>query len=77
MQYQNQNNNREEVLRLYIEEIFNCYDTGRTGSLNSNNITNFFNELFRSVDVPLVLTQEQSFEAIRAIYPNYSNLITK
>ena len=36
MQYQNQNNNREEVLRLYIEEIFNCYDTGRTGSLNSN-----------------------------------------
>ena len=77
MIYSSQNNNREEVLRLYIEEIYNNYDSEKTGSLNSHNITNFFNELFRSVDVPLVLTPEQSFEAIRTIYPSFTNIITK
>ena len=40
---------KDDVLKKYIDEIFNLYDPQRTGNLNASNITNFFNDLFRSV----------------------------
>ena len=73
----NNANTKDEVIKKYIEEIFNLYDQDKSGFLNSGNITNFFNDLFRSVDVQLTLTAEQSREAIQAVYPNYTNQISK
>jgi len=73
----NQTPIREDILRSYIEEIFNRYDPQRTGNLNANNITAFFNDLFRSVELPITLMAQQSYDAIRVVYPNYTNLITK
>lgn len=52
----NNANTKDEVIKKYIEEIFNLYDQDKSGFLNSGNITNFFNDLFRSVDVQLALT---------------------
>lgn len=75
--YQNNNTIREDILKKYIEEIFNLYDPQRTGNLNASNITNFFNDLFRSVEVPITLAPQQTYEAIRIVYPNYTNLISK
>ena len=40
---------KDDILKKYIEEIFNLYDPQKTGNLNANNITNFFNDLFLSV----------------------------
>jgi hypothetical protein len=77
MMYQNNESIKDEVLKSYIGEIFNLYDPDRTGSLNANNITQFFNDLFRSVEINLTLTPQQSYEAIRVVYPNYTSLISK
>jgi hypothetical protein len=74
---QNNTSVKEEVLKSYIDQVFNSYDTQRTGNLSSNDITAFFNDLFRSVDVNIILNSQQSEQAIRTVYPNYSNYITK
>lgn len=75
--YQNSGAIKDEILKSYIEQIFNLYDTQGTGSLNANNITSFFNDLFRSVEISIVLTPQQSFEAIKLVFPSYTNNITK
>ncbi len=75
--YQNSSAVKDEILKSYIEQIFNTYDTQRTGKLNSNDITSFFNDLFRSVEVNITLNNQQSHDAIKAVFPNYTNFITK
>lgn len=75
--YQNQAAMKEEVLKSYIEQVFNSYDTGRTGNLSANDLTKFFNDMFRSVDVNLTLTGQQAQDAVKAIFPNFSNSIKK
>ncbi len=40
-------------------------------------MTSFFNDLFRSLNIPLVLSAQQSLEAIKAVYPAYSGTVTR
>ena len=75
--YQNQTAVKEEVLTSYIEQIFSRYDSLNTGSLNFNDLNNFFNDLFKSVDIDITLTPQQSQDAIKAVFPNHSSTITK
>lgn len=68
---------KDEVLKSYIEQIFTRYDSHSTGTLNPNEMTSFFNDLFRSLNLPLVLTPQQSLEAIKAVYPSYNGAVNR
>lgn len=58
---------QDEMLRNYIETVFNRYDTDRNGSLDVQEMTLFFNDLFRTLQINIVVTDKESMEAIRTI----------
>lgn len=51
---------QDEMLRSYIETVFNRYDTDRNGSLDVMEMTGFFNDLFRTLQINATVTPEQS-----------------
>ena len=55
---------QDEMLRNYIETVFNRYDTDRNGSLDVQEMTLFFNDLFRTLQINIVVTDKESMEAI-------------
>jgi hypothetical protein len=61
MIYQNSPTVREEILKSYIEQIFNRYDTQKQGILGPEDITKFFNDLFKSLSISMVLTPQQAY----------------
>ncbi len=77
MMYQNNSAIKDEILKSYIEQIFNRYDTQGQGTLATNDITNFFNDLFRSLNINLTLSAQQSYEAIKTVYPNFTTTISR
>lgn len=54
------NSLQDEMLRSYIDTVFNRYDTDRNGSLDVMEMTNFFNDLFRTLQINVTVTPEQS-----------------
>lgn len=68
---------KDDVLKSYIEQIFTRYDSNSTGALNPNEMTSFFNDLFRSLNIPLALSAQQSLEAIKAVYPAYNGTVNR
>lgn len=40
-------------------------------------MTSFFNDLFRSLNIPLVLNAQQSLDAIKAVYPAYNGTVNR
>lgn len=68
---------KDEILKSYIEQIFTRYDSNTTGTLNPNETASFFNDLFRSLNIPLALTAQQSLEAIKAVYPAYNGTVNR
>lgn len=67
----------DDVLKSYINQIFSRYDTNSINTLNPTEVTNFFNDLFRSLNIPIVLNSLQSADTIKAVYPAYNGLITR
>jgi Ca2+-binding EF-hand superfamily protein len=61
----------------YIETVFNKYDTDRTGTLDVKEMTMFFNELFRSLNINTIVTEEQALEAIKSIDDNSDGQVNK
>jgi hypothetical protein len=47
------------------------------GTLNPTEMTSFFNDLFRSLNIPLALTAPQSLDAIKAVYPAYNGTVNR
>ena len=68
---------KDEILKSYIEQIFSRYDANSLGTLNPAEMTNFFNDLFRSLNIPLVLTPQQSLDAIKTVYPAYNGAVNR
>lgn len=68
---------QDEMLRNYIETVFNRYDTDRNGSLDVQEMTLFFNDLFRTLQINIVVTDKESMEAIRTIDQNSDGLVSK
>jgi hypothetical protein len=68
---------KDEILKSYIEQIFNRYDTNTAGRLNPTQMTSFFNDLFRSLEINVQLTTQQSLDAIKVVYPHYNNAISR
>lgn len=65
------------MLRSYINEVFINYDKDQSGTLDPNQMTNFFNDLFKSLGIPMVITQKQAMESIRSIDSNFDGKIDK
>lgn len=68
---------QDEMIKNYIESVFNKYDTDRNGSLDVNEMTLFFNDLFRSLGINSVVTREQSLQAIKSIDDNSDGMIDR
>jgi Ca2+-binding EF-hand superfamily protein len=51
---------QEEMLRSYIETVFSRYDTDRNGTLDVHEMTLFFNDLFRTLQIGVTVTEAQS-----------------
>ena len=68
---------RDDVLRSYIDEVFSVYDSNKSGTLNPNEITGFFNALFSSLGVNVTLQPAQALEALRSVCPIYNGTINK
>ena len=60
----------DNQLKTYIDEIFDRYDADRSGNLDANELANFFNDLFRTIGNPTVITQQQAQNAICSIDKN-------
>lgn len=60
----------DNQLRVYIDEIFDRYDADRSGNLDAQELANFFNDLFRTIGNPTVITQAQAQNAICSIDKN-------
>lgn len=68
---------KDEVLKSYIDQIFARYDTNNVGTLNPNEMTNFFNDLFKSLNMGITVSPQQSLEVIKTVYPNYNGTVTR
>lgn len=68
---------QDEMLKNYIETVFNRYDTDRNGSLDVQEMTLFFNDLFRTLEINITVTDKESMEAIRTIDENSDGLVSK
>jgi hypothetical protein len=68
---------KDEILKSYIDQIFSRYDSNTSGTLNPTEMTSFFNDLFRSLNIPLTLSPQQSLDAIKAVYPTYNSTVSR
>lgn len=48
------------MLRAYIDKIFDKYDTDQSGTLDEDELTFFFNDLFRELGIGMSVNKEQS-----------------
>lgn len=65
------------MLKNYIETVFNRYDTDRNGTLDVHEMTSFFNDLFRTLNIGVTVTEAQSLEAIKSIDENSDGAVSK
>ena len=50
----------DQMLKSYIDQIFDKYDTDRSGTLDEQEMTYFFNDLFKSLGMNVTVTEQQS-----------------
>lgn len=68
---------QDEMLKSYIESVFNKYDTDKNGALDIQEMTLFFNDLFRNLGINTVVTEAQSLEAIKSIDENSDGMVDR
>lgn len=68
---------QDEMLKAYIDKVFDKYDTDRNGTLDSQEMTHFFNDLFRSLSINVTVTEQQAVDAIRSIDDNSDGVVSK
>lgn len=73
----NQGGLQDEMLKAYIDKIFDKFDVDKNGTLDEDEMTLFFNDLFKNLGINTVVTREQSLAAIRSIDQNYDGGIDK
>lgn len=47
---------KDQMLQSYIDQIFDKYDTDKSGALDSKEMTSFFNDLFKSLNINIIVT---------------------
>lgn len=68
---------KEEILRSYIDQIFMRYDTMKVNTLNPTETNAFFNDLFKSLNIPITMTPQQTVDIIKTVNSNYNGNISK
>ena len=53
-------NIQDQMLKSYIDNIFDKYDTDRSGTLDEKEMTFFFNDLFKSLGMNVTVNEQQS-----------------
>jgi Ca2+-binding EF-hand superfamily protein len=51
---------QDEMLKNYINTVFDRYDTDKNGTLDVHEMTLFFNDLFRTLQIGVTVNEEQS-----------------
>ena len=46
---------QDQMLKSYIDQIFGKYDLDNSGTLDSKEMTLFFNDLFKSLNMPITV----------------------
>ena len=65
------------MLKAYIDKIFDKYDGDHSGTLDEQEMTYFFNDLFKSLNMNIQVNQQQALEAIKSIDQNFDGAIDK
>jgi Ca2+-binding EF-hand superfamily protein len=60
----------DQQLQGYIEQVFGNFDRDRTGSLNTQELAQFFNEVFRSAGINRQISQQEAMAAMQGIDRN-------
>ena len=69
--------NEEEVLKLFIGELFDKYDKQKKGCLSIEELCSLFNDLFQELNVQLTINSYQATKAIQLINPDFKETVTK
>ena len=67
----------EQELQQFIEQVFNRYDRDRTGTLDSNELAAFFNDVFAQMGQSTRLNNQQALDALRVIDTNSDGRASK
>ena len=65
------------MLKNYINNIFCRYDTDNSGTLDTREMTFFFNDLFKALNINQTITDHDSQNAIRSIDKNNDGSVSK
>ena len=49
-----------QMLKSYIDQIFDKYDADKSGALDQKEMTNFFNDLFKSLGMNITVNEKQA-----------------
>ena len=77
MAYSNNNGVSDQQLRQYIDQVMFRYDTNRNGTLESHQLTNFFNQLFQMCGLPKRINQYEAINFMRQVDMNYDGRANK
>lgn len=64
-------------LRQYIDQVFQKYDRNYSGSLDTNELSYFFNDIFAMTGSPYRINPQQSIAVMRAIDKNGDGMASK
>jgi hypothetical protein len=67
----------EEILKAYIDKVFEKYDTDGSGGLDVKELTIFFNDLFKALKIPTAITEQNARETMNFLDENSDGTIDK
>jgi Ca2+-binding EF-hand superfamily protein len=67
----------DNILRMYIDEVFSAYDSDRSGSLDKRELVGFFNRLFQSFNDPRRIDQNTINQILTQSDMNHDGQISK
>ena len=51
---------KDQMLKSYIDQVFDKYDADKSGTLDQKEMTNFFNDLFKSLKINMIVNETQA-----------------
>ena len=67
----------DEILRLYVDEIFSVYDHDKSQTLDVKEIATFLNDIFSKMNDPRRFNQQQASDILRSIDANSDGKASK
>ena len=67
----------DNILRMYIDEVFALYDKDKSGSLDKRQLVGFFNQLFMSFNDPRRIDQNTINQILTQNDMNHDGQISK